>query len=136
LPDRFHLDEVELRERFVLAAGPGGQNVNKVATAVELRVRVESLTMLDAAAKNRLKSLAGKRLTQEGEIVILARRYRSQERNRQDARARLSALVELSMQPKKARKKTRKSANANKRRLDAKRRKGETKRLRGNPPVE
>ena len=134
--DKPHLDEIELKERFVLSAGPGGQNVNKVATAVELRVSVAALKMLDQAARERLKKIAGQRLTQDGEIVILARRYRSQERNRQDARQRLIALIEQSMQREKTRKKTRKSASANRRRLDSKRRKGEKKRLRGRPPIE
>lgn len=120
----------------MLSAGPGGQNVNKVATAVELRVAVESLTMLDEAAKRRLKSLAGSRLTQEGEIVILARRYRSQERNRQDARARLMALIERSLETDKIRKTSRKPPKADERRLETKRRKGEKKRLRGRPPRE
>ena len=115
-----NLDDIDIKERFVLSAGPGGQNVNKVATAVEVRVAVESLTMLDEAAKERLRRLAGKRYTNSGEIVILARRYRSQERNRQDARARLSRLVEQSMQQQKSRKKTRKPASANRRRLESK----------------
>ncbi len=131
-----NLDGIDIRERFVLSAGPGGQNVNKVATAVELRVMIESLTMLDDAAKARIRRLAGSRLTQDDEVVILARRYRSQERNRQDARARLVALIERAMQREKTRKKTRKPASANRQRLESKKRRGEKKRLRGKPPID
>lgn len=129
-------DESDLKERFILSAGPGGQNVNKVATAVELRIAMDALRGLDPDARERLRRLAGSRVTQDGEIVIVARRYRSQERNRQDARARLVALIERARQRDKTRKKTRKPASANRQRLESKKRRGEKKRLRGKPPIE
>ncbi|MET0409451.1 MAG: alternative ribosome rescue aminoacyl-tRNA hydrolase ArfB, partial [Hyphomicrobium sp.] len=86
------IDEAELDERFVRASGPGGQNVNKVSTAVELRFDLRANTSIPDFARERLKRLAGRRLTTEGVIVIQADRFRSQEQNRADARARLIEL--------------------------------------------
>ena len=87
------LDERELEERFVRASGPGGQNVNKVSTAVELRFDVRGSPSLPAAVRARLERLAGRRLTDEGVLVIRAERFRTQERNREDARERLIELI-------------------------------------------
>jgi ribosome-associated protein len=92
----------ELEERFVRSSGPGGQNVNKVSTAVELRFDVRATTALPAAVRARLQRIAGNRITDEGVLVIRAERFRTQERNRDDARERLSGLVkEALIEPKR-----------------------------------
>src|SRR5271168_3995502 len=91
------IDEAELDERFVRASGPGGQNVNKVSTAVELRFVLRANTSIPDYARERLKRLAGRRLTTDGVIVIQADRFRSQEQNRADARARLTELIEKAL---------------------------------------
>jgi ribosome-associated protein len=124
------LHEDELRFQFKLASGPGGQNVNKVATAAELRFDVARSSSLPEAVRARLLILAGSRVTQDGELLITARRFRSQERNRQDAIDRLIALIRKAAEPPKPRLKTRPSRAARERRLEEKRRLGEKKQTR------
>ena len=125
------LDERDLDERFIRAAGPGGQNVNKVSTAVELRFRLGGHTQMPDDVRQRLERLAGRRLTLEGEIVIRAERHRTQDRNRAEAQARLVALVEQATHRPKPRHKTRVPKSERQRRLDHKKRRGDVKSGRG-----
>ena len=127
------IDEREIKETFVRSSGPGGQNVNKVATAVQLRFDVARSPSLPHGMRARLCRLAGKRMTEEGVLVIDARRYRTQERNRQDARDRLAALILQAAESPKQRRKTRPTVASQKRRLEEKRRRTEIKRLRKSP---
>lgn len=122
------IPEDELQERFVRASGPGGQNVNKVATAVELRFDVAGSPSLPEAVRERLLARRDRRMTDEGVLVINAQRFRTQERNRQDARERLAAFIETGLHAPKPRIATRPSRAAKQRRLDAKRRSGTIKR--------
>ena len=117
-------------ESFVAASGPGGQNVNKVATAVQLRLDVFALR-LDPAVFQRLKQLAGSRMTARGEIVIAARRFRTQEANREDARARLAALIDQALVEPKKRAKTRVNRLGKEQRIKAKKARGTVKAGRG-----
>ncbi|TNE56467.1 MAG: aminoacyl-tRNA hydrolase [Sphingomonadales bacterium] len=122
---------VELaEEKFIAASGPGGQNVNKVATAVQLRVNVFQLGMPPDAFE-RLKEIAGSRLTKDGEIVLTAREYRTQEQNREAARARLIALLDQALIPPPKRKKVRVNRVGKVQRLKAKKARGEVKANRG-----
>jgi ribosome-associated protein len=121
---------------FVRSPGPGGQNVNKVATACELRFHVGATSLLDEAGKARLRALAGRRLTQHDEIVLEAHRHRSQEGNRRDAIERLERLIEQARHVPKARKKTRPGRAAKARRLEGKRLRKNVKRLRGRPALD
>ena len=120
----------EVRFAFVRSPGPGGQNVNKLATACELRFHVASSTLLDSAGKARLRRLAGRRLTRDDEIVIEAHRLRTQEQNRRDALDRLVALIAAARHVPKARKKTKPTKGSVERRLESKRKRQRTKRLR------
>jgi ribosome-associated protein len=129
------LDESEIRERFLRSSGPGGQNVNKVATAVQLRFDVENSRSLPDDVRERLVRLAGRRMTGEGVLVLEARRFRTQERNRQDARDRLIALVRKAALPVALRRKTRPTGVSRKRRLESKRRRSEFKKTRRRVPV-
>ena len=130
------IDEAELREEFVLASGPGGQNVNKVATAVRLYFDLAHSTSLPPDVRARLLQLARARVSQQGVLMIQARRHRTQEQNRQDARERLIALIRQAAEPPKPRRPTRPSRAAKSRRLEAKRRRAQTKKLRRNAPVD
>ena len=124
------IDENEIQLDFIRASGPGGQYVNKAATAVQLRFDVHNSPSLPADVRQRLMRLAGSRMTEEGTLIITAQRFRSQERNRQDAVDRLAALIRKAAEKPKLRRKTKPSLAAKQRRLDAKRRRGKTKRLR------
>jgi ribosome-associated protein len=127
--DDIAIDERELDERFVRASGPGGQNVNKVATAVELRFDVHASSLPDPV-KHRLIALAGSRVTDEGVILIDSREHRTQTQNREAARARLAALVERATRVPKKRRPTRPKAAAREKRLTAKKLRGRVKTFR------
>lgn len=127
------LDERDIEERFVRASGPGGQNVNKVSSAVELRFRVEGFSALPEDVVMRLKRLAGRRLTQDGEIIIQAVSHRDQQRNRADALARLVALVERAAERPKVRRPTRIPRAQKLKRLEHKVRRGDIKAGRARP---
>ena len=122
------LDEREIQEEFIRATGPGGQNVNKVATAVQLRFDVAHSPTLPDEVRERLIRLSGRRMTDDGVLILVARRFRTQERNRQDAMDRLVALIRKATQKPKPRRRTRPTLASRERRLDTKRRRSETKR--------
>jgi ribosome-associated protein len=130
------IDESELEERFVQASGPGGQNVNKVATAVQLRFDVDKSPSLSDTVKQRLRTIAGRRLTAEGVLVIDARRFRTQERNRSDARERLIGMVRRAAMPMSRRIPTRPTLAEKRRRLDEKKIRSTKKQSRSRPVLD
>ena len=135
ITEHIAIDESELSEAFVRASGPGGQNVNKLATAVQLRFDVRNSPALPADVRARLAALAGRRLTQDGVLVIIAQRHRTQERNREDARARLIELIRQAAVAPKRRRPTRPTAASQERRIERKKRRSGVKRLRGAKPA-
>lgn len=127
--------ERELEEHFIRASGPGGQNVNKLASAVQLRFDVRRSPSLPEQVRARLEGLAGRRLTREGVLVINAERHRTQERNRQDARARLIELIRRAAVAPVPRRATKPTASSRQRRLDSKKRRATIKGLRQRKPA-
>ena len=124
------LDDNDIQMDFIRASGPGGQNVNKVSSAVQLRFDAAGCATLNDSIRQRLKKIAGKRMTAEGTLIIKAQRYRSQEQNRQDAIDRLVAMIRQSIQVPKYRRPTKPSKASKRRRLTAKRRRSDLKRQR------
>ena len=130
---RIAIDEAEIHEQFIRASGPGGQNVNKLSTAVQIRFDARLSPGLPDPVRVRLERLAGRRLTKDGVIVITAQRHRTQDRNRQDARERLIELIAQAAETPTIRRATRPTLASKRRRLDSKARRAQLKDQRGTP---
>ncbi len=130
ITDNISLHESEIKLEFIRASGPGGQNINKVSSAVQLRFDAARSAALNEAIRTRLKQVSGHRMTADGILIIKAQRYRTQDRNREDAIDRLIALIRKAAQMPKQRRRTKPSAAAKQKRLAAKHRRGEIKRRR------
>lgn len=134
ITDEIAIDESEILPDFVRASGPGGQNVDKVSTAVQIRFDAANSASLPEEVRARLVRLAGKRITKEGELIIQASRFRTQEQNRADAIERLVALIRKAAERPRVRKRTKPAAASRQRRLEAKRRRSELKKMRRSIP--
>ena len=128
------IDQSEIKWEFIRSSGPGGQNVNKVATAVQLRFDVGKADSLPDDVRERVARLAGRRMTEDGVLIIEARRFRTQDRNRQDAIRRLVELIRKASEKPKIRRQTKPTVVSKRKRLEEKRRRGEIKRLRQSIP--
>ena len=125
--ERIQISEAEIKEVFIRASGPGGQNVNKVATAIQLGFNLSASQSLPHHVKQRLRRLAGKRVSADGILIIKAKRFRTQEENREDARRRLAELICAALNSPKKRIRTHPSLNARQRRLDSKKKRAKIK---------
>jgi len=135
ITDCISIDEGELEESFIRASGPGGQNVNKLASAVQMRFDVRHSLSLTDDVRTRLERLAGRRLTREGVLVITAQRHRTQERNRQDARERLIELIRQAAVAPVPRRPTKPTKASRERRIETKKRRSRVKGLRRQKPA-
>lgn len=136
ITESLHISENELSERFTRASGPGGQHVNKAATAVRLRFDAAHSASLPDDVRQRLLTMRDPNISADGEIMIFAQRHRSQASNRTEARERLARLVAKAVQPPRKRRATRVPRRVKKRRLDNKKKRGRTKQLRKRPPTD